>query len=52
MLPKYFMLILSFLSESRDLLGFYCRASIFQLVKTDGIQGFQFGNQKKRETSA
>ena len=23
-----------------------------QLVKTDGIQGFQFGNQKKRETSA
>ena len=36
MRPKYFMLILTFLylisPESRDLLGFYCRASIVHSI--------------------
>ena len=30
---------------------FYDEKHSNQLVKTDGIQGFQFGNQKKQETS-
>ena len=51
-LPEYISGICCSSEKCSKFTSSFILSLIIQLVKTDGIQGFQFGNQEKRETSA